>query len=65
VKNHLPVYVNSNPKSWITVKVICNNFPLKFESELRLYAQKKKGVFLVDSAPGYAQAILFLMQSMD
>jgi len=45
--------------------VTCNNFTLKFESELRQYCQKKKGIFLVDSALGYAQAILFLMQLMD
>jgi len=65
VKNHLPVYFNSNPKSWITVTVICNTFTWKLESELRQNCQKKKGVFLVDSAPGYAQAVLFLIQPKD
>jgi hypothetical protein len=54
-----------NAKSWITVKVICNNFTLKLESELRKYCQKKKGVFLVDCAFGCAQSTVFLMQPMD
>lgn len=38
-------------QSWITVEVICNNFPMKFESELRQYCEKKKGGFSLLTVP--------------